>query len=151
MDILSGFQLTPLFPRGNRGRKYHSASQFDIALRQAHSQYQSRIVGCALIFAKHFKEAHMDDFDQMLLVVAITWVAYAVFQRRRNWLELPFSKFWEIAARADRPLVLISMRGWLRNRPCYLFPYHGFVFYTWTRPPELPPGVSLVAPFELSE
>ncbi|MEA3209711.1 MAG: hypothetical protein QOE70_2768 [Chthoniobacter sp.] len=83
---------------------------------------------------------------QIAVVVAIVCGTYRWLARLAwGWIQLPPTKFWQLVGRAQQPIVLLTLRGFLRRRPCYLYPYHGIVFYTWSRPDELPSGVSIVS------
>jgi len=86
------------------------------------------------------------DILPIVLIVVAILVAWRFFARLGwGWIELPPTKFWEIVGHSQHPLVLITLRGLFRKRPCYIYPYHGIVFFTWSRPEQLPAGVSLVA------
>ena len=86
----------------------------------------------------------MNNFDPFLLffiVIIAALIAQAPKQRR---ILLAEQRFWKIVAREEKPLVILTIRGLIRKRPCYLYPYQGILFYTWTRPEELPEGTMLV-------
>jgi hypothetical protein len=93
-----------------------------------------------------FLASRFSDSDSIVLFGAILVIGYLWNRRTAGWIELPPTKLWQLAAAGSSPsIVIVTQRGLFFHRPCYLFPYHGVIFYSWSRPEELPPGVSLVA------
>ncbi|MEP6670989.1 MAG: hypothetical protein ABJF10_17650 [Chthoniobacter sp.] len=80
----------------------------------------------------------------ILFIVAISGTFDRWRKPARVWILLSEKKFWSVVAREEHPLVILTTRGFLPKRVCFLYPHHGVFFFTWSRPEELPKGVTLV-------
>ena len=87
----------------------------------------------------------MPDYSFAISIAAI-FIFVGVFSRRNrhNLILVSESRFWSLITREERPVVILTSKGMLRRRVCYLYPYRGFVFYTWSRPETLPSGTTLI-------
>ena len=78
----------------------------------------------------------------LLLIVAIGLFSW--LRRSDRNIELPAHKFWKFVRSQEKPVVLLTTRGWLIKRMCYVFPYQGVLFSTDARGMEAPHGVTLI-------
>ncbi len=79
----------------------------------------------------------------LLFVIAIVVIVTRLRGLDRH-IELPVDKFWKFVRSQEKPVVLLTTRGWLIKRMCYVFPYQGVLFSTDARGTEAPAGVTLI-------
>jgi hypothetical protein len=70
-------------------------------------------------------------------------------QRSDGWIEMPEQLFWDLIAKNAPTDVFVVLRGTFFKRSCYVFANQGIVFFTWSRPTNLPAGITETLTFEL--
>ena len=85
----------------------------------------------------------MDDLRWLFLLVFVT-IALLRMKRTQGQITLSPDKFWSFVRSQEKPIVLLTTRGYLLKRMCYVFPYQGVLFCTDARGTETPDGVTLI-------
>lgn len=85
----------------------------------------------------------MDDLRWIFVLVFVTIITLRM-NRSHGQITLPAHKFWSFVRSQDKPVVLLTTRGYLIKRMCYVFPYQGVLFCTDARGTEAPDGVTLI-------
>lgn len=85
----------------------------------------------------------MDDLRWLFVLVFVIIVMLRT-NRSHGQIMLPAHKFWAFVRSQDQPVVLLTTRGHLIKRMCYVFPYQGVLFCTDARGTEAPGGVTLI-------
>lgn len=67
-----------------------------------------------------------------------------LWKRADKHIGLAPHKFWSLVQSQDKPIVLMTTKGYLIKRSCYVFPYQGIVFYTDAAGTSAPDGVKLI-------
>ena len=87
----------------------------------------------------------MNTFDPfLLLAVALVIVSVTRTKRSDRYISLPSHKFWSVVRSQEKHIVLLTTRGYLIKRLCYVFPYQGILFTTPAKMTEAPDGVTLI-------
>ena len=85
----------------------------------------------------------MSDYWPLLLACALILLR-GYYMPRSNSIPLASNKFWALVKSQERPVVLLSTRGFFGTQMCYVFPHQGVLFRTDARKPEAPEGVTLI-------
>lgn len=85
----------------------------------------------------------MDDLRWIFVLVFVT-ITVLRLNRSQGQIPLPAEKFWSFVRSQEKPVVLLTTRGYLIKRMCYVFPYQGVLFCTDARGTEAPAGVALI-------
>lgn len=105
------------------------------------------IRGIAIDFhQKYATIAHhkrMSDPLTFLLFASLIW---AVIYRTRSdkHITLQPHKFWEVVRSQEHPVVLLTTRGLIIKRLCYVFPCQGILFCTDASRTQAPDGIRLI-------
>lgn len=77
-------------------------------------------------------------------MIAIAFGTFARWQRSDKYVVLLPHKFWALVRSQDKPVVLLTTKGFFIKRLCYVYPYQGILFTTDARNTQAPDGVTLI-------
>lgn len=83
-----------------------------------------------------------ESWPFFLVLAAVALRGY--YMPRSTSVGPPSEKFWALVKSQERPIVMLTTRGFFGTQMCYVFPYQGVLFRTDAKKPEAPEGVVLI-------